>query len=176
MDNQEPRVLIAYGSKYGSTREIAVHIGEVLNKAGCATTVCPAGESATDLSAYDAVVLGGGLYAGRWHRDAVRLAHRARRSLRTRPVWLFSSGPLDPSASEREIPPVRGVRRIADRLDAEGHITFGGRLDESARGRMAHMIVKSGKGGDFRDFGQITGWAQTIAREVAARTGTPQGT
>ncbi|MBO1334413.1 flavodoxin domain-containing protein [Streptomyces sp. VRA16 Mangrove soil] len=176
MDRREPRVLVAYGSKYGSTAEIADRIGDVLSKSGCATAVCPAREAVQDVSAYDAVVLGGALYAGHWHRDARRFARRARRALGSRPVWLFSSGPLDPSAAERDIPPVPGVRRIADRLDANGHITFGGRLDEHARGRMARMLVDSGKGGDFRDIAQITGWAERIARELLAARGGERAT
>ncbi|WP_420037784.1 flavodoxin domain-containing protein [Streptomyces sp. cg28] len=168
----EPRVLVAYGSKNGSTAEIAERIGEALSKAGCATSVYPAREVSGDVAAYDAVVLGGALYSGHWHRDARRLARRAGPQLGARPLWLFSSGPLDASAAERDIPPVRGVRRVAERLDARGHITFGGRLDEHAHGRTARMIVRAGKGGDFRDLDQITGWAELIARELlAARNG-----
>ncbi|WP_372351282.1 flavodoxin domain-containing protein [Streptomyces sp. KL116D] len=167
MTRREPRVLVAYGTKNGSTGEIAVRVAGVLTEAGYATTVRPAGEVAESLSAYDAVVLGGALYAGRWHRDARRFARRARRAPGTRPVWLFSSGPLDGSASDRDIPPVPGVRRIADRLDAREHVAFGGRLDESARGRLARMIVRSGKGGDFRDFTAITAWAERIAHDLA---------
>ncbi|WP_394437012.1 flavodoxin domain-containing protein [Streptomyces sp. SGAir0957] len=172
MDRTEPRVLVAYGTKYGATGEIAHHIGDTLRKAGCIVDVTAAGEAGPDLSAYDALVIGGALYAGRWHRDARRLARRARTRIGARPVWLFSSGPLDDSAARRTIAPVPGVRRLVARLDARDHITFGGRLDEHARGRMARMIVKSGKGGDFRDFDQITAWAQTIARQLPAGTGT----
>ncbi|MGY0020391.1 flavodoxin domain-containing protein [Streptomyces sp. YJ-C3] len=166
MADREPRVLIAYGTKNGSTAEIARHLGEVLAKEGCAMTVCPADEVGVDVSAYDAVVLGGALYAGRWHRDARRFARRARRDLATRPVWLFSSGPLDASAPDRDIAPVRGVRRVADRIDARGHVTFGGRLDEHARGFTARMIVRSGRGGDYRSFEQVTAWAEGIARDA----------
>ncbi|MBB5815647.1 hypothetical protein RFN52_36505 [Streptomyces collinus] len=43
-------------------------------------------------------------------------------------VWLFSSGPLDPSASERDIPPAPGVQRVMNRIGPRGHVTFGGRL------------------------------------------------
>ncbi|MFD8565442.1 flavodoxin domain-containing protein [Streptomyces sp. NPDC059639] len=156
MKRGEPRVLVAYGSKNGSTAEIAERIGDVLSKAGCATAVCPAREAADDVAAYDAVVLGGALYSGDWHRDARRFARRAATALGARPLWLFSSGPLDASAGERDIPPVRGVRRVADRLDVCGHITFGGRLDENARGRLARTIVHAGRGGHFRDFARIT--------------------
>jgi menaquinone-dependent protoporphyrinogen oxidase len=81
-------------------------------------------------------------------------------------VWLFSSGPLDPSASERDIPPVPGVRRTADRLDARAHVTFGGCLREGAQGRIAGMILRDGKGGDHRDFPRIEQWAAGIAQEL----------
>jgi menaquinone-dependent protoporphyrinogen oxidase len=164
------KVLVAYGSKYGSTAEIAEHVGEVLVKEGLAVEVHPAGEVAT-VESYDAVVLGASLYAGRWQRDARRFARRHRRALQHRPVWLFSSGPLDRSAAERDIPPAPGVRRVADRLDARGHVTFGGRLTEDAKGRIARSIVKSGKGGDFRDFAQIDTWASGVAHDLRERPG-----
>ncbi|MEU6394656.1 flavodoxin domain-containing protein [Streptomyces sp. NPDC046939] len=172
MERSQPRVLVAYGTKYGATGEIADHIGDTLRQAGCTVDVTAAGEVGPDLSAYDALVIGGALYAGRWHRDARRLARRARARSHGRPVWLFSSGPLDDSAARRDIDPVPGVRRLVDRLDAREHVTFGGRLDENARGRMARMIVNSGRGGDFRDFDQITAWAEGIARELLALSDT----
>ncbi|MFJ9084445.1 flavodoxin domain-containing protein [Streptomyces sp. NPDC102384] len=168
MERREPRVLIAYGTTNGSTAEIAERIGDVLSKEGCVTTVRSADAAWRNVVEYDAVVLGGALYAGRWHRDARRFARRARRELTVRPVWLFSSGPLDASASDRDIAPVSGVRRIAARIDARGHVTFGGRLDENARGRMARMLVNSWKGGDFRDFEHISAWARGIADDVGS--------
>jgi menaquinone-dependent protoporphyrinogen oxidase len=81
-------------------------------------------------------------------------------------VWFFSSGPLDTSAAERDIPPVRGVRRDMNRLDVRGHITFGGCLEEGAKGRVARMILRSGKGGDYRDFTAIESWADDVAGEL----------
>ncbi|MFE1248477.1 flavodoxin domain-containing protein [Streptomyces sp. NPDC058735] len=161
----QEKVLVAYGSTNGSTAEIAEHIGEVLAKEGLAAAVRSAAE-VSDLSPYGAVVLGGGLYGGRWQRDARRFARRHRKALADRPVWLFSSGPLDPSASERDIPPAPGVRRMADRIDARGHVTFGGCLEGQVKGRLARMIVNSGKGGDYRDFEQIDRWAVMVAADL----------
>ncbi|MFF7765092.1 flavodoxin domain-containing protein [Streptomyces massasporeus] len=137
-------VLVAYGTTNGSTAEIAECIGEAPTKEGLTVAVRSAAD-VPDVAPYDAVVLGGGQHRGRWQHDARRFARRHRKSLAELPVWLFSSGPLAPSASEREIPPAPGVRRVADRLDARGHITFGGRLEGDVKGRIARMIVKSGK-------------------------------
>ncbi|WP_327351498.1 flavodoxin domain-containing protein [Streptomyces sp. NBC_01304] len=160
-------VLVTYGTKYGATADIARSIGDALRGHDCTVEVRPADE-VRDLGTYNAVILGGALYAGRWHRDARRFARRHGKALERVPVWLFSSGPLDDSAPGR--PPTAQVRRLIRRLDARGHRTFGGRLDDTARGRMARMIVDSGKGGDFRDTSAITSWAQDIARELPQDT------
>ncbi|MEU5665566.1 flavodoxin domain-containing protein [Streptomyces longwoodensis] len=160
-------VLVAFGTTNGSTAGIAETVADVLRKEGLTVRTAPAA-TVEDVTEFDAVIVGGALYAGRWHKDARRFVRRHRRALRERPVWLFSSGPLDPSASERDIPPVPGVRRTVLRLDARDHVTFGGRLEEGAEGRIARMILRSGKGGDFRDFARIAAWAKQIAADLTA--------
>ncbi|MFF1296340.1 MULTISPECIES: flavodoxin domain-containing protein [unclassified Streptomyces] len=161
------KVLVAYGTTNGSTARIAEAVAAVLRKEGFTAEALPAGAVAR-VTPYDAVVLGGGLYAGRWHKDARRFVRRHGGELAGLPLWLFSSGPLDASASERDIPPVPGVQKVITRLDARGHITFGGCLEEGAKGWVARMIVRNGKGGDFRDFDRIEQWARQIADELVA--------
>ena len=158
-------VLVAYGTTNGSTAQIAEAIADVLRKDGLAADALPA-RTVASVSSYDAVVVGGGLYAGRWHKDARRFVRRHGRALAERPLWLFSSGPLDPSASERDIPPVPGVKKAMVRLDAREHITFGGCLEDGTKGWVAGMILRSGKGGDFRDFTAIEEWARRVAAEL----------
>ncbi|MFE1285779.1 flavodoxin domain-containing protein [Streptomyces sp. NPDC058751] len=161
-------VLVTYGTTNGSTAEIAEAVADTLREGGLTARALPA-RSVTSVAPYDAVVVGGGLYAGRWHKDARWFVRRHRAQLAHTPVWLFSSGPLDSSAADRDIPPVRGVRRTMDRLDARGHVTFGGCLKEGAEGRIAKMIVSSGKGGDFRDFDAVEKWAKGIADSLNQR-------
>lgn len=160
-------VLVAYGTTNGSTAEIAEAIAEVLRKDGLTVEALPA-RSVQSAASYDAVVVGSGLYAGRWHKDARRFVRRHGKALAERPLWLFSSGPLDPSASERDIPPVPGVKKAMVRLDVREHVTFGGCLQEGAKGWVARMIVRNGKGGDFRDFEQIETWAARIGQELTS--------
>ncbi|MGW0188949.1 flavodoxin domain-containing protein [Streptomyces sp. NPDC003362] len=161
------KVLVAYGTTNGSTARIAETVAAVLRTRGLTVETAPAG-AVDDVTPYDAVVVGGALYAGRWHKDARRFVRRHRRALAERPLWLFSSGPLDSSATERNIPPVPGVRRVMTRLDAQEHITFGGCLEEGARGFVARVILRDGRGGDFRDFPGIERWAARVADEMAA--------
>ena len=118
-------VLVAYGSKRGGTAGLATMIGDELAKAGCDVFVSAADE-VHDLAGVDAVIVAGGLYANRWHRDARRYVRRNASALRERPVWLVSSGPLDESAERQEIPPTKQMKKLADLVGARGHMTFGG--------------------------------------------------
>jgi menaquinone-dependent protoporphyrinogen oxidase len=164
-------VLVAYGTKNGSTAEVAEAIAAVLRKNGLTADARPARSAEAGVASYDAVVVGGALYAGRWHRDARWFVRRHLGQLAARPLWLFSSGPLDASASEREIPPVSDVRRVMGRLDVREHVTFGGCIQEGAKGYMARMMLRSGRGGDFRDFAAVEAWAERIGAELVGAQG-----
>jgi len=154
-------VLVAYASKHGSTREIAEAIGETLGEAGLAVEVQPAAE-VRDLSEYGAVVLGSALYSAHWQRDANRFVRRHLEALRERPVWLFSSGPLDHSADLADLPLTVHVAREVDPIGARGHRTFGGRLLPDTPG-VDESLLATHRVGDFRDFDRIRAWASEIA-------------
>ena len=67
----KPNVLVAYGTKNGSTASIAKIVGEELRDQGASVDVRDAA-TVRSLEGYDAVVIGGALYTGRWHRAARR--------------------------------------------------------------------------------------------------------
>ena len=157
-------VLVAYGSKRGGTAGIANAIADCLRQDGC-TVDCKAAGDVDSLAGYDAAIIGGALYMGRWHRDAWRFAVRHAERLRELPVWLFSSGPLDHSAAEGEISPTGQVARLMARIGARGHITFGGRLTPDAKGFIAAAMAKK-HAGDWRDWSQIRAWACEIATQI----------
>jgi hypothetical protein len=92
-------ILVTHGSKMGGTAGIAEQVGQALADARFQADVRPASEG-DHLDGYNAVFVGGALYAGRWHRDARWFVKRHTGALRERPVWLFSSGPLNGSAIE----------------------------------------------------------------------------
>lgn len=160
------RVLVAYGSKYGSTAELAGWIADELRAMRLSVDLVDAAD-VTRVSGYDAVILGGAVYAGRWQRDAARCARRLRAELNRVPVWLFSSGPLDHSAAEKDLPPPPSVARIALWLDAMDHVTFGGQLTpDGPHSFVARQILGKGMGGDFRDEAAVREFARGVGREV----------
>lgn len=160
------RVLVAFASKRGGTAGIAHAVAEALRERGLEVDCLRAGE-VTTLAAYDAVVVGGALYMYRWVREARRFVAHNLRALRERPVWMFSSGPLDASASEKAIPPVRGVAALMAKVGARGHATFGGRLAPDATGFLAAAMARK-QSGDWRDWPAIRAWALQVADALHA--------
>ncbi|HEY4175471.1 MAG TPA: flavodoxin domain-containing protein [Kofleriaceae bacterium] len=165
MDNAKRlRVLVTYGSKREGTREIANAITDVLREQSIDVD-CSNASFDTAVDAYDAVIVGGALYMSRWHPDARQFITHHAAALRRRPVWLFSSGPLDLSASDDELPPTLQVQHLMKHVGARGHATFGGRLAKDARGFPASAMARS-MSGDFRDWDAIRRWAADIATRL----------
>lgn len=160
-------VLVAFGSTYGSTAEIAEAIAVAMRDAGADAEARPAGE-VTDLTGYDAVVVGSGVYAGRWASDARRFLRSHRDALRARPVWLFCSGPTggSPDAEAAVTAAGPGVMDPSMRkvdVGARGYATFAGRVSEGMGGPFARWVPK----GDWRDWEQIAAWGRQVAAELA---------
>ncbi|MGO9828896.1 MAG: flavodoxin domain-containing protein [Myxococcaceae bacterium] len=154
------RVLITWGSKRGGTEGIARMVGEALRSQGVEVDVL-APREARAATGFDAAIIGGALYANRWHARARQFVRERQTDLRKVPVWFFSSGPLDDSATRAAIPPTRQVEILMERVGAQGHITFGGRLAPDA----ATALAKT-HSGDWRDSEKIRAWALTVAEAL----------
>ena len=87
------KMLVAVSSKHGSTREIAGLIAATIRDAGIEVEVAEA-QDVGSVTPYDAVIIGSALDMGRWMGPARELVNRSAEALRTRPVWLFTSGPM----------------------------------------------------------------------------------
>lgn len=158
------RVLVTVGSTRGGTEELGEMVARDLREEGFDVDLRPP-TLVLRLEGYDAVIVGGALYAFRWHKDARRFVKRHVTELRSRPTYFFSSGPLDDSAAYKDIPPVNGVKTLMRRTGARGHVTFGGRLAPDAKGYPASVMAKK-HAGDWRDPGQVKEWAHTVATQL----------
>lgn len=160
------RVLVTWGSKLGGTKGIARMVAEELEYRGIEVAFLPASQIRS-VGGFDAAIIGGAVYASRWHRAALNFVSRNIESLKRIPVWLFSSGPLDKSADQKVIPPVREVAVLMERVGALGHTTFGGRLPPDARGFPASAMAKK-HAGDWRNQERVHAWAAEIAETLPA--------
>jgi menaquinone-dependent protoporphyrinogen oxidase len=161
------RVLVAYATKRGSTREVAESVAETLRTTGLDVDVHPAGRE-RDLSAYDGVVVGGSLYMGRWHRDARRFLARHRRTLANVPVAVFAIGPLRLEQDE-----LAESRRQLDRALADmpgvspvSVAVFGGVVDPAKLRFPFNRMPAS----DARDWDAIRAWAEHVSERLRERT------
>jgi menaquinone-dependent protoporphyrinogen oxidase len=121
------------------------------------------------LKPYTAVIVAGALYHNHWHRDARWFVHRFAEQLRTLPVWLISSGPLDDSTGWGTLPPVPQVKRIAAGIGARGCMTFGGRLEPDAKGFPASAMARKHPG-DWRNPEQVRGFVLHVVAELTTAT------
>ena len=147
----------------GGTATLAERVGEALRREGVPTRVRPAG-TVRSVAGYDAVIVGGALYYGRWHRAARRFVRRHSGALRSLPVWFFSGSPLGDDAQTR-------TSRRSPRSGAScargrpGHATFGGRLLANppalaAGFRPDHWL------GDWRNPDEVARWAAGIVIQL----------
>ena len=172
------RVLVAVASRHGATSEIAEAIGAELRRSAARDQ--PAAQvdvraigTIADVEDYDAVVIGSAVYLGRWLKTARNFVTAQAGSLRGRPVWLFSSGPVG-SASQPGLE-LAAIDALVQSCGAREHQLFAGRLratDLNAAERLAVRAVHADQG-DFRDWAGIGRWARAIAADLAGSTPLP---
>jgi menaquinone-dependent protoporphyrinogen oxidase len=152
-------IVVAYATKHGSTREVAEAIGQRLREHGLDVAVRAAADIA-DLRPYDAVVLGGALYMGRWHRDARRFLSRNRAALAAVPVAVFGMGPLKLEAGQ-----IAGARKQVDHalgrvpeVEPVAVAIFGAVVDPEKLRFPFNRMPET----DARDWDAIADWADEV--------------
>jgi menaquinone-dependent protoporphyrinogen oxidase len=198
------RVLVVYGSRHGGTRGIAERIGEVLRSEALDVAVTAAGATSDqDVRSADAFVVGSGVYMGKWLDEPLDFVLRYETTLASRPLWLFSSGPLPGSTKNKDVDdpienalgpidgPGSGGRRKVEEISAatgpRDHRVFMGRYnpDDGATNlperfmktfmRVIPAIRDVLPAGDFRDWAEIEAWARAIATDLE-RSAAPAAT
>jgi len=166
-------VLVAYGSKFGSTAEIAEFLGSELRLHGLDVTVAPAAE-VESVRPYEFVILGSAIYFGRWRRPALHLLRRERKALMGRDLWLFQSGLSVTGPGPWEDPTPKAVAQLARDIGVARPVTFpGALLPATAGGVLPRLMARNPDAGDHRDWTRIRAWAQEVAATICMSTGRP---
>jgi len=178
------KVLVAYASRHGATKGIAERIAQTLESRGHHVTVEPA-DQVPAVDGYDAFIVGGAAYAGHWLKEASEFVRKHRELLASRPVWLFSSGPIGTDLVDAKGRDVLETARPAEFAELAGSIhprdeaIFFGAFDPEAKpvGLMERIgapfmrmpaVREAMPAGDFRDWPHIQAWAERIALDLEA--------
>jgi menaquinone-dependent protoporphyrinogen oxidase len=111
-------------------------------------------------------VIGSAVYIGRWLKPARELVARLGPELGSRPVWIFSSGPVGnpPKPSDD---PVDAATAVAA-TGAREHRVFAGHVNKDVLGFAERAMVRTFRTAvdDFRDWEEIRGWAGDIDAQL----------
>lgn len=160
------RLLVVYATKHGSTQEVASELAATLHEHGFEVSLYEADEI-DSVEGFDAVVVGGSLYMGRWHPHARTFLKRHHTTLRELPVAVFALGPQDLEPEhvaqsrhqlERALEHTPDVEPIAVAI-------FGGVVDPSK----LQFPFSRMKPLDMRDWDAVHGWGDEVARAVEGR-------
>jgi menaquinone-dependent protoporphyrinogen oxidase len=157
-------ILVAYASRYGATREVAEAIAATLRERELKVEVRPAGE-VDDLGSYSAVVLGGGIYIGRWHRDARGFVRHFEDALRRIQVAIFALGPVT-EKPEDLADSTKQLERNLSHLPVQpvDVRVFGGAFDPANVGFPFNRMPAA----DVRDWEAIRTWAVGLAERFGS--------
>lgn len=162
-------ILVAYATRYGSTREVAERVGATLRAEGLAVDVAPAA-GVTDLSGYSAVVLGAPYYINKMLKEATAFLERHRAALETMPVALFALGPVrasDDMAEARK--QLDGTLAKLEWLKPVATEMFVGKYDPAVLRGLDKLVTKPKASPlhglaahDDRDWDAIESWASSL--------------
>lgn len=160
------KVLVSAASRHGATREIAQWIAKELCTSGLECDVVEPAQ-VSDVSEYDAVVIGSAVYVGQWLTEARDLVDRVSGQLGDKKVWLFSSGLADAPSKDSSGTP--SLKARIELTGAQGHRHFAGKLDvlELSLAERAAIMAARGKYGDAREPESVRAWAHSIGESLS---------
>ncbi len=162
------RILIVYGSTKGSTAEIAGKMKKYLAESTYAVDTLSASASTIDLSKYDLIIIGSGIYGGRPHKNIQPFIDKNRTSLNQKKVAVFAvCGKMCSPNEKTQTAAMAFSGRVACGLAPARSMVFAGNLLPS--GWFGNFILKLLWGavpGDHRDWEKIKTWTVSLGELV----------
>ena len=162
------KILVAFSTKAGSTREIAEAIASRLGEKGLEVELQPM-KKVKDLSGFNAVVLGAPMYMFHLVGDAPKFLSRFKNVLAEKPAAFFSLGWINDKEEDR--------KTILGNFDAEmakfpwfkpvSTVVFGGKFDPQKLVFPYNLLpaMKDTPPADLRDWKKIEAWADEVAEK-----------
>jgi menaquinone-dependent protoporphyrinogen oxidase len=175
------KALIVYGTRGGSTKQIAEEIGKVFGEQGFAVTVKDAKDTrGVDVNAFDLVLVGSSVWATKWKRQATGFLKRNAKKLAGKKVALFSSGMAGDDPANID-PANQSIAKTAAKFPGIKPLAlayFGGCVNFESPSFMARFManmmkknfekqgIDTSKPVDHRDWDAIRKWAADVAAKA----------
>ena len=157
------KILVAYGTAAGSTKEVAEAVGEVLKGTGLDVDIS-AVESIKSLIGYDSMVLGTGVRAFRLLDGTMKFLRKHKKQMREIPFAAFlvclTMCEDKPENRESAMKFAKPLFKIKEPLSIG---LFGGVMDPEKLTGIAKMMFQKEKFKDCRDWDAIKAWAAEVA-------------
>ncbi len=145
------KVLIAYTTKKGSTREVAERIGDVLKSRGMDAIVADIKDK-PGVDGLDATIVGAPVMMGSLLHRAPDFVNKHLKSLKDKPFACFAlGGTMKEDTEENRAIMLNKLSKITDKIKPVDIGLFGGRYE---------------KKGDYRDWDAIAAWAEGLAAKL----------
>jgi menaquinone-dependent protoporphyrinogen oxidase len=175
------RVLVAFGTKYGSTERVAEELANVMRAKGAQVTLADLrSRKHPDIGNFDLVVVGSGICIGSWSKGAQRFLEENGPTLAEKRVALFAcSGDVVFGRCSIEDCRRMYLEEVARKHGIREPVStalFGGEIDFNKYGFLVKAVFKKvgasksledkgidlSRPYDFRDWDEIRRWAGTL--------------
>ena len=167
-------ILVVYASPHGSTAEIAVFIGRLLQAYNVAITVQHA-DDVTAIDAYDAFIIGSAVHTSMWLPSISRFMFRYAETLVTKPIFLFLVCMIATEAggverATKEFIWQEAIEKL--NIQQENIHAFAGKINwDSIQGDETWLIKSTYQGAnlanldtaDYRNWREIARWTHDLA-------------
>lgn len=131
------KTLIAYAGKHGCTKECARVLA---GKMSSDVDLCNLKEKQkVDLDAYDTIILGGSIYAGRIQKEVRELCTKNENLLKEKKLGLFICGMSEGDTAKKQLEASYPQELLGSALAKE---SFGGKIEISKMNFMEKKIIK----------------------------------
>jgi menaquinone-dependent protoporphyrinogen oxidase len=174
------KALVVYGTRWGGTVDVAQTIGKALSAGGFSVDVIDAKKNPQAIESYDLILVGSGLRADKWTKEALSFLETNALALKTKKTALFVSCSM---ADRKDAGYEKGKKRYLDDVAAQYGLApislgyFGGLMDFSySHGLLVDIIVRvnrrnlrkngldTAKVHDTRDWAAIETWVRETTK------------
>lgn len=163
-------ILISYASRYGSTQKIASYLAKTLERE-TGKTQLQAIDDVVSIKAFDTLIIGSGLYLGKWLDEATEFLDSFKTQLSEKQVWLFSTGSPEEALTLKGSSYPENLKRPLGYFEPMDIATFSTKIDARQFNLEDYLLLQRMQvlEADNHNWQNIKLWGQSIAAKLTGK-------